>query len=122
MLIPATLPRQAARIAFATLLVLWPGPARRARAPPSHAASAIVAARVLADQFDTGAVERVDHPGQRLDDAAHRADARFHPLDRRQRDACEFGERPLVNAQQRPRRPHLERRDHATIPYAKEDK
>jgi hypothetical protein len=74
---------------------------------------------MFTDQFDTGAIERIDHPGQGFDDAADIADARFHPLDGRQRNAGEFRERPLVDAQQSPRRSHLEGRDHGVIPYFK---
>jgi len=59
---------------------------------------------------------------RRAADAAHRADARFHPLDCRQRNPGELRQRPLVDAQQRPRRPHLERRDHAASPYTNKHK
>jgi hypothetical protein len=69
MVIPRHSPASGREIAFATLLILSPGPARRARLLQSHAASAPIAARVLADQFDAGAVECIDHPGQGLDDA-----------------------------------------------------
>jgi hypothetical protein len=86
---------------------LGQGPTRRTRLFQSHAAAAIVAARVFADQFDTGAIQCVDDPGQRFDDTADVADARLHPLDRRQRNPGQFGQRPLVNAQQRSRRFHL---------------
>src|SRR4029078_5989937 len=60
----------------------------------------------------------VDHLGQGLDHAANRADAGFHPLDGWQRKPRHFCKRLLVDAQQRPRRPHLERRDHAALPYS----
>jgi hypothetical protein len=70
---------------------------------------------MLADQFDTCLAQCVDNPGQGLDDAPNGADARFHPLDGWQRNTGEFGKRPLVNAQQGPSRPHLERRNHATF-------
>jgi hypothetical protein len=55
---------------------------RRTRLLQTHAASAIIAARVFANQFHSGAAQRIDDPGQRFDDAADIADARFHPLDR----------------------------------------
>jgi len=77
---------------------------------------------MLADQFDAGAIQGIDDPGQRFDDTADGADAGFHSLDRWQRNPGKFGQRPLVDAEQRPRRSHLERRDHAVIPYVKKDK
>ena len=99
MLIPRYSPASGREIAVATVLSPSLGPARRTRLLQSHAASAIIAARVLADQFDTGTIQRIDHPGQRFDDAADGADARFHPLDRWQRNPGQFGQRSLVNAQ-----------------------
>jgi hypothetical protein len=77
---------------------------------------------MFADQFDTGAIERIDHPGQGFNNTADIADARFHPLDGWQRNPGQFGQRLLVNAQQGARRSHLEGRDHATSPYMKSDK
>src|ERR1700723_4738054 len=91
----------------------------RTRLLQSHAASTILATRMFTDQFDTGAIQRIDHPGQGFDDAANIADARFHPLDGWQRNPGQFGQRLLVNAQQRPRRSHLEGRNHAALPYMK---
>ena len=76
-----------------------------------HAASAIVAARMLADQLNARAIERIDHLDQRFHHAADRAGRGFHPLDGRQRHAGEFGQGLLVDPEQRPGRPHLERRD-----------
>jgi hypothetical protein len=118
-LIPLTAPVQNREIAIATM----PGQSSystwRTRLLQSHAASTILAARVFTDQFDTGAIKRIDHPGQGFDDAADIPDARFHPLDGRQRNPGQFRERPLVDAQQSPRCSHLEGRDHWVIPYFK---
>src|SRR5437868_1653372 len=94
-------------------------PTRRTRLLQPHAASAIVAARVLTDQLDPGAIQGFNNPCQRLDDAANIADACLHPLDRRQRDARELSQRLLVDAEQGSRRSHLECRDHAPLRYTK---
>jgi hypothetical protein len=77
---------------------------------------------MLADQFDTGAIQGIDDPGQRFNDAADVANAGFHPLDRWQRNSGKFGQRSLIYAEQGPRRPHLERCDHADCAYMKDDK
>jgi hypothetical protein len=73
----------------------------------AHAPTAIIAARVFADQFDARAIERVDHLHQRTDDAAHRPLTRLHPLDGRQGHSGQRGKRLLVNAQERARCSHL---------------
>jgi hypothetical protein len=66
---------------------------------------------MLADQVHARTIERLDNLGQRIDDATDIARGGFHPLDRRQRYAGQFGQGFLVNPEQRPRCPHLERRD-----------
>jgi hypothetical protein len=122
MLIPLTTPVSDRKVAVATMLNPSSDPTWRTRLLQSHTASAIIAARMFADQFDTGTIERIDHPGQGFDDTADIADARFHPLNGWQRNPGQFGQRLLVNAQQRARRSHLEGRDHTAIPYIKNDK
>jgi hypothetical protein len=122
MVIPFTAPVSDRKAAVATTPSPSSDPMWRTRLLQSHPASAIIAARMFADQFDTGAIERIDHPGQGFDDTADIADARFHPLNGWQRNPGQFGQRLLVNAQQRPRRSHLEGRDHAIVPYAINDK
>jgi len=73
---------------------------------------------MLADQFDAGPAQCLDHLGQGFDYAAHGADAALHPLDGRQGQPGHLGKRLLVNSEQCPRRLHLERRDHAIDPYS----
>jgi hypothetical protein len=70
---------------------------------------------MISDQFDPGLAQRIDDPGQGFDNAADGTDARFHPLNRWQRETGQFGKPSLVNSQQGPSRLHLERRDHAII-------
>jgi hypothetical protein len=123
MFIAHTAPVSGRAIGVATMpKVLTSSPTRRTRLFQPHAAPAIVAARVFADQFDTDAIQGIDDPGQGFDDAADVTDAGFHPLDGWQRNPGQFGQRPLVYAEQCPRRPHLERRNHATSPYMMNDK
>ena len=70
-------------------------------------APASLAGGALADQFDTGGVERPDELFERIDIAANDRLARFHALDGGQREAGEFRELPLIDLQQRPRGAHL---------------
>lgn len=81
---------------------------RRSRLLETHTASAVVAPRMLANQVHARAIQRIDHLGQGPHDPAHVAVAGFHPLDRRQRDPREVRQCLLINAKQRPGRPHLE--------------
>ena len=99
MLIPRNSPASGREISFATSLIPAPGPARWPRLLQPDATSAIIAAHVLADQFDAGTVKRIDHPSQGFDNAADGTDACLHALDRRQRNSSEFSERFLVDAQ-----------------------
>jgi hypothetical protein len=61
MLIARNSPASGREIACATLSIVSPDTARRTRLLQSHAATAIVAARMLTEQVDPGAVERIDH-------------------------------------------------------------
>jgi len=122
MLIALSAPVSDRKVAVATMLNPSSDPTWRTRLLQSHTASAIIAVRMFADQIDTGAIERIDHPGQGLDDTANIADARFHPLNGWQRNPGQFGQRLLVNAQQHARRSHLEGRDHVAIQYVIYDK
>src|SRR5258705_6675448 len=76
------------------------------------AAAAGFARRALVDELDPKAVERGDQLHQRLHIAADYAVARFHALDRGQRKPRGLGERPLIDAGERPGGPQLSRRDH----------
>jgi hypothetical protein len=82
------------------------------RAPKAHATAAGEARRIFADQFDSGAIERFDHFGERIDHAPHIARTRLHPLDGRQRHAGQFGKLTLIDAEQGSGGAHLEGGDH----------
>jgi hypothetical protein len=82
--------------------------ARRSGLPQANATPAAVAADLLADQFDTGPLERLDHLDQGLDHATHIPGRSLHPLDGRQRHTGKLGQGFLVNAEQRAGCPHLE--------------
>jgi len=76
----------------------WLAPAWRTRFFQPHTAPTMIATRLFANQLDTGAIQRVDHPGQGFDHAANRTHACFHPLDRWQRNAGQLGQHLLVDA------------------------
>src|SRR5262245_33647628 len=77
--------------------------ARNAIASPSplqpHAAAPTLADGSLADQFDARRRERAHELHQGIDVAADHALARFHPLDRGQREPRALGEGALVDLQ-----------------------
>jgi hypothetical protein len=66
-----------------------------------------VARGAFADQFDPSGRKRIDKLHQRIDIPAHDSAARFHALDRGQRESRALGELALIDIQQRPRGPHL---------------
>src|SRR5690606_17555470 len=84
------------------------GVARGARLLQTHAAPAIVAARVLADQRHSGPVECLNDFGQRLDHATNATATRLHALDGRQRNTSHGSQRFLIDPEQRSRGTHLE--------------
>ena len=83
------------------------GLVRRTPRPPC----ALTAPSVISSM--PAACKRADQLHQRVHIAAHHAVARLHPLDGRQRQAGQLGQRPLVDPQQRPGGAHLCRGDHA---------
>jgi hypothetical protein len=80
--------------------------------PPAACADSVVA-----DQFDTGPVERFDHFGQGLNHPAHVAFATFHPLYGRHRDAGHPGKLTLIDSEQGARGTHLSSRHHGLIRF-----
>jgi hypothetical protein len=72
---------------------------RRIWMPEPDATAAIVAPHVFAEKFDAGAVQRVDHFHQTVDNTSHIALAGFHSLDRWQGDACHFRQGLLVDVE-----------------------
>src|SRR5205085_5347902 len=87
-------PARVVNIAVAPALG-WLAPAWRTRFFQPHTAPTMIATRLFANQLDTGAIQRVDHPGQGFDHAANRTHACFHPLDRWQRNAGQLGQHVL---------------------------
>jgi hypothetical protein len=65
-----------------------------------HASSAFTAHRILADEFYSSPVERLDNLRERLNHPSHITCARFHALDGWQRDPCHLRELALVNAKE----------------------
>src|SRR6516164_8647176 len=61
----------------------------------------------FADQFDARGRQRIDELHQRVDSAPDDPLARFHALDRGQRETRALGEFALIDLQQRPCGPHL---------------
>jgi hypothetical protein len=96
--------------------------ARRSGLLQANTTPAIIAARMLANQIHARMIERLNHFGQRFNHATNVADAGFHPLDGRQRNARQFGQRFLIDPEQRSRRPHLKGRDHTTTSRVMNDK
>src|SRR5215471_17519622 len=72
-----------------------------------HTASTGVTDCAFADQFDARGRKRVDELHQRVDIAPDDPLARFHALDRGQRETRALGEFALIDLQQRPCGPHL---------------
>src|SRR5215471_5282978 len=72
-----------------------------------HATSTGVTDRAFPDQFDARNRKRVDELHQRVDISPDDPFARFHALDRGQRETRALGEFALIDLQQRPRGPHL---------------
>jgi hypothetical protein len=66
-----------------------------------NAPSIANASDVFTNEFDSGSIERLDNPGQRINNATHVTFAAFHSLDRRQRNTGEFSELTLINTKQR---------------------
>src|SRR5262249_25099067 len=64
-----------------------------------HATPTVVADRPFADQFDPRTCQRVDKLHQRIDVPSDDAVARFHALDRGQRETRTFGQLALINPQ-----------------------
>jgi hypothetical protein len=67
----------------------------------------------ITDEFKTRSIESLDNLGQSINDAADVALARFHSLDSRQRDASQFRECLLIDAEQSAGGAHLGRGDHS---------
>src|SRR5215831_4072909 len=72
-----------------------------------HAAPTGVTDRAFPDQFDARRRKRIDELHQRVDISPDDPLARFHALDRGQRETGALGEFALIDLQQRPRGPHL---------------
>jgi len=78
-------------------------------------AASIAGARIIfTNEFDASGFERIDNLNQRIDKTANLAAGHFHSLDGRQRHTGHRRQRPLVDAEQGPRRPQLQRRYHAS--------
>lgn len=65
--------------------------------PEPDATAAIVAKHMFAEKIDTGAVQRVDHFHQTIDNASHIALAGFRSLD--PREASHFRQGSLVDVE-----------------------
>jgi hypothetical protein len=72
-----------------------------------HTTPTGVTDRSFPDQFDACGRKRIDELHQRVDISPDDPLARFHALDRGQRETRALGEFALVDLQQRPRGPHL---------------
>src|SRR5215813_11932565 len=70
-----------------------------------HAAPTGVTDRAFPDQLDARSRKRIDELHQRVDISPDDPLARFHALDRGQRETRALGEFALINLQQRPRGP-----------------
>src|SRR5262249_47901774 len=74
---------------------------------PSAAHRPRLTDRPFPDQFDARSRERIDEFHQRVDISPDDPLARFHALDRGQRETRALGEFALIDLQQRPCGPHL---------------
>jgi hypothetical protein len=72
-----------------------------------HTAPTGVTDRSFPDQLDARSRKRIDELHQRVDISPDDSLARFHALDRGQRETGALGEFALIDLQQRPGRPHL---------------
>jgi hypothetical protein len=72
-----------------------------------HAAPTGVTDRSFPDQFDARGRKRIDELHQRVDISPDDPLARFHALDRGERETGALGEFALIDLQQRPCGPHL---------------
>jgi hypothetical protein len=81
----------------------------------TDASPAFRARGIVSDQLNAGTIKGIDHFGQRVDHASHYAVARFHALDRWQRDAGEIGKLPLVDTEKGASGSHLGGSDHVRI-------
>lgn len=88
---------------------------KHVRLPEPDAAATIIAAHMLADQFDPGVVQRADHFHQAGDYAANIALAGLHSLDCRQGDAGHLGQGFLVDIEKGAGGTKLGRGDHRRI-------
>jgi hypothetical protein len=72
-----------------------------------HTTPTGVTDRSFPDQFDACGRKRIDELHQRVDISPDDPLARFHALDRGQRETRALGEFALIDLEQRPRGPHL---------------
>jgi hypothetical protein len=72
-----------------------------------HTTPTGVTDRSFPDQFDACGRKRIDELHQRVDISPDDPLARFHALDRGQRETGALGEFALIDLEQRPRSPHL---------------
>ena len=93
-------PRSAVTVAIS--LVRLPGAAVRGLGLlVAHAPTAARTRGIVADELDSGAIERLNDLHERVDDAPDVSFARFHPLDGRQGYTREFSERSLIDSEER---------------------